>query len=56
MSMDEKLRQELLDLINKAQADMNAGNLNNANASMDAAKDKIKNPLPGTGSNGEIHK
>lgn len=33
--MDDKLKQEVYDLINKAQAEMNAGNLNSANASMD---------------------
>lgn len=41
------MKQEVYDLINKAQAEMNAGNLNSANASMDAAKDKIKLPAGG---------
>lgn len=45
--MDDKLKQEVYDLINKTQAEMNAGNLNSANATMDAAKDKIKLPVGG---------
>lgn len=52
--MEEKLKLEVVDLINKAQADMAAGKIEDANASLEAAKDKIKNPLPGAGTNGHI--
>ena len=52
--MDEKLKLEVVELINKAQEQMAAGDINGANATLGLIKDKIKNPLPGTGSNGHI--
>lgn len=54
--MNEELRQEVFALLNKAQEEMKAGNVDAANATLEVVKDKIKHPLPGTGSNGEIHK
>lgn len=53
--MEEKLKLEVVDLINKAQADMAAGKIEDANASLEAAKDKIKLPLGG-GTNGPVNK
>lgn len=53
--MDEKLRQEVFALVNKAQEEMKVDNKEAANATLEVVKDKIKHPLPGTGSNGDIH-
>jgi hypothetical protein len=50
--MEEKLKLEVVDLINKAQEQIAAGDIEGANATLGLIKDKIKTPLPGTGSNG----
>lgn len=52
--MDNKLKQEVYDLINKAQEQIAAGDIEGANATLGLIKDKIKHPLPGTGSNGHV--
>lgn len=46
------MKQEVLDLVEKAQAQMAAGDINGANATLGLIKDKIKTPLPGEGTNG----
>lgn len=50
--MNEKLRNEVLALVEKAQAEMADKNYEEANATMNVIKDKIKTPLPGEGTNG----
>lgn len=52
--MDEKKLKEVEELLTGAEQDIEAGKADDAKAKIAAAKDKIKYPLPGTGSNGEI--
>lgn len=51
--MDDKLKLEVVDLINKAQEQMAAGDINGANATLGLIKDKIKLPIGG-GDNGPV--
>ena len=45
--MDEKLRQEVFALVNKAQEEMRAGNKEAADATLEVVKEKIKLPAGG---------
>lgn len=51
--MNEELREEVLALVNKAQEEMEAGNKEAANATLEVVKEKIKLPIGG-GDNGPI--
>lgn len=52
--MDEKVKASVLALLDAAEAALKAGNTDVAASKIAEVKDKIK-PLPGTGSNGDIH-
>ena len=54
--MDEKKLKEVEDLLTAAELDIEAGKVEDAKAKIASAKDVINGrPLPGTGSNGDIH-
>lgn len=50
--MDERLKADVLALLDAARAELKAGNTEAADAKITEAKDKIE-PLPGTGTNGK---
>lgn len=52
--MDETLRLEVLGLLEEAGELLASGNTVGASEKVNEAKDKIKYPLPGTGSNGAL--
>lgn len=52
--MDEKTRKEIEELLEPLENDVKNGNKDDAIKKIGVIKDKIKQPLPGTGTNGGI--
>lgn len=52
--MDEKIVKEIEELLTDVENDVKNGNTDDAIEKIGKVKDKIKQPLPGTGTNGGI--